>query len=255
MASCAINYILLLPLRPEILKNMTKKRKDTDSHGNDILENPEAIAQQFSKTEEFVEKNKTAVMALGALIALVILGYIFGTYYISEQNNNAQRDMFQAVYYFEADSLGKALNGDGNNYGFLEIIEEYSMTPAANLANYYAGLSYLKLGDNESGLRYLEEFSASDYLVQSRAYSLMGDACMDLKNFEKAATYYEKAADNNSNKQFSPTYLMKAAIANEKSNNYQSAISNYQTIIDEYYNVVDYNDAKKHKARLEGMLN
>jgi hypothetical protein len=43
--------------------------------------------------------------------------------------------MFQAVYYFEADSLDKALNGDGNNLGFLEIIDEYSVTDAANLAN------------------------------------------------------------------------------------------------------------------------
>ena len=234
---------------------MSKKKKDTNSQGNGLIENPEALAQQFSKTEEFVEKNKSVVMVLGGIVAIGILAYFFGTYYISEQNNNAQRDMFQAVYYFEADSLGKALNGDGNNYGFLEIIEEYSMTPSANIANFYAGASYLKLGDNENGLRYLKKFSSSDYLVQSRAYSLMGDASMDLQDFIGAASYYEKAADYNANKQFSPTYLMKAAVANEKSSNYEGAISNYQSIIDNYYNGVDYNDAKKHKARLEGMLN
>lgn len=234
---------------------MAKKRNETNSQGNDLLENPEALAQQFSKTEEFVEKNKTAVLILGAIVALGLLGYLFGTYYINQQNSSAQRDMFQAVYYFEADSLGKALNGDGNNYGFLEIIEEYGMTPAANIANFYAGASYLKLGDNENGLRYLKAFSSSDYLVQSRAYSLMGDASMDLLDFDAAASYYKKAAEYNANKQFSPTYLMKAALANEKSNNLEEAISNYQTIIDDYYNVVDYNEAKKHKARLEGMLN
>ena len=234
---------------------MSKKKKDTNSQGNGLIENPEALAQQFSKTEEFVEKNKSVVMVLGGIVAIGILAYFFGTYYISEQNNNAQRDMFQAVYYFEADSLGKALNGDGNNYGFLEIIEEYSMTSSANIANFYAGASYLKLGDNENGLRYLKKFSSSDYLVQSRAYSLMGDASMDLQDFIGAASYYEKAADYNANKQFSPTYLMKAAVANEKSSNYEGAISNYQSIIDNYYNGVDYNDAKKHKARLEGMLN
>jgi tetratricopeptide (TPR) repeat protein len=234
---------------------MSKKKKDTNSQGNDLIENPEALAQQFSKTEEFVEKNKSAVMVLGGIVAIGILAYFFGTYYISEQNSNAQRDMFQAVYYFEADSLGKALNGDGNNYGFLEIIDEYSMTSSANIANFYAGASYLKLGDNENGLRYLKEFSSSDYLVQSRAYSLMGDASMDLEDFVVAASYYEKAADYNANKQFSPTYLMKAAVANEKSSNYEGAITNYQSIIDNYYNGVDYNDAKKHKARLEGMLN
>lgn len=234
---------------------MSKKKKDKNSQGNDLMENPEALAQQFSKTEEFVEKNKSAVMVLGGIVAIGILAYFFGTYYVSEQNGNAQRDMFQAVYYFEADSLGKALNGDGNNYGFLEIIDEYSMTSSANIANFYAGASYLKLGDNENGLRYLKEFSSSDYLVQSRAYSLMGDASMDLQDFTGAASYYESAADYNSNKQFSPTYLMKAAVANEKASNFEGAITNYQSIIDNYYNGVDYNDAKKHKARLEGMLN
>lgn len=234
---------------------MAKKKKNATSNQDGLLENPEVLAEQFSKTEEFVEKNKTAVMAVGVVVAVAILGYFFGTYYINEQNENAQRDMFQAVYYFEADSLGKALNGDGNNFGFLEIIDEYGMTKAANLANFYAGASYLKLGDNENALRYLKEFSSSDYLVQSRAYSLMGDASMDLGDFEGAASYYEQAASYNANKQFSPTYLMKAAIANEKSSNYEAAIANYNIIIDDYYNVVDYNDAKKHKARLEGMLN
>ena len=47
--------------------------------------------------------------------------------------------MFQAVYYFEKDSLVQALNGDGNNYGFLEIIDEYSLSDAANLSKFYAG--------------------------------------------------------------------------------------------------------------------
>ena len=42
--------------------------------------------------------------------------------------------MFQAVYYFEADSLDRGLNGDGNNLGFLDIIDEYGITDAANLS-------------------------------------------------------------------------------------------------------------------------
>jgi hypothetical protein len=55
--------------------------------------------------------------------------------------------MFQAVRYFESDSLNLALNGDGNNLGFLQIVEDYSGTKAGNLANYYAGVIYLKQGN------------------------------------------------------------------------------------------------------------
>jgi tetratricopeptide (TPR) repeat protein len=78
---------------------------------------------------------------------------------------------------------------------------------------------------------------------------------MSLNEYDKAGSYFEKAANNNANKQFSPTYLVKAAIANEKNNDIKSAIANYQTILDEYYGAVEYNDAKKHLARLEGLAN
>ncbi|MEO9966018.1 MAG: tetratricopeptide repeat protein [Reichenbachiella sp.] len=234
---------------------MTKKKKSTEKHDHDLFENPEAIAEQFSRTEQFIEKNKTAVSIAAGIILVVIVGYLFGTYYLQGQNNNAQRDMFQAVYYFEADSLGKALNGDGNNFGFLDIISEYDMTEAANLANYYAGATYLKLGDYENAVRYLDAFSASDYVVQARAYALSGDAQMELGNYKEAAVLYEKAADYNSNKQFSPSYLTKAAIANEEAGDLNAAIDNYQTIVDEYYDALEYQESVKHLARLQGLSN
>ena len=234
---------------------MAKKNKNTEAAGNDLLENPEALAEQFSRTEEFVEKNKNIVLVVGGVFLVAILGYMFYNYYVGEQDKNAQRDLYQAVYYFEADSLGRALNGDGNNFGFLEIIEEYGMTSTSNLAYYYAGATYLRLGDYNNAISYLEKFSVSDYLVQARAYSLIGDAYMELQQYEMAVSYYEKAANYNANKQFTPIYLVKAAIANEKSNNLESAIANYQTILDDYYGAAEYSDAKKHKARLQGALN
>lgn len=234
---------------------MTKKRKSTENHDHDLFENPEAIAEQLSRTEQFIEKNKTVVSVIAGIIVVALLGYLFSNYYIQGQNDNAQRDMFQAVYYFEADSLGKALNGDGNNYGFLEIIDEYGMTDAANMANYYAGATYLKLGDFENAVRYLGAFSASDYVIQARAYALIGDAQMELGNYSEAASQYEKAADYNSNKQFSPTYLVKAAIANEQAGNLNAAKDNYQTIVDDFYGVVEYQESVKHLARLQGLAN
>ncbi|UXP33287.1 tetratricopeptide repeat protein [Reichenbachiella agarivorans] len=231
---------------------MTKKRKDAEKHGSDLLENPEALAEQLSRTEKFLEKNKALVSIVGVVIAVVVLGFVFGRYYIDNQNKSAHADMFQAVYYFEADSLGLALNGDGNNYGLLEIIDQYPMTEAANLANYYAGATYLKLGDFDNALKYLKDFSASDYLIQSRAYLLTGDAYMELGKFSDAASYYEKAADNEENDQFSPYYLIKAAIANEKSGSIKDALKNYQEIVSDYASSAVYQDAIKHVARLEG---
>lgn len=234
---------------------MAKKNKNTGAEGNDLLENPDALAEQLSRTEEFVEKNKNGVMVVGGIFVAAILAYMFYNYYVTEQNKNAQRDLFQAVYYFESDSLGRALNGDGNNFGFLEIIDEYGVTKSANLANFYAGATYLKLGDFESAISYLNNFSSSDYLIQGRAYALLGDAYMGTQDYEKAVSYYEKAANYKPNKQFTPTYLVKAAVANEKLDKIESAIANYQSILDDYFGATEYMDAKKHKARLEGLVN
>ena len=163
--------------------------------------------------------------------------------------------MFQAVYYFEADSLDKALQGDGNNLGFLEIREEDGMTDAANLAHYYAGASFLKKGEYISAIDHLNKFSASDLFIQARTYALIGDANMELGNTAEAVTYYMKAADYNPNEYTTPAYLIKAAIANELLEDYESAFDCYNTIVKEYVNSSEYQNARKQKARLESKVN
>ena len=229
----------------------TKKKKAQENHANDLLENPDALADQLSKTEEFINANKTLVLGLGAIIVLLVAGYFGFNTYKDSQNEKAQNDMFQAIYYFESDSLDLALNGDGINYGFLKIIDEYSITDAANLANFYAGSAYLKQGSFKSAILYLEDFTANDLLIQGRAYSLIGDANMELDEYNEAANYYEKAANYEANKFFSPRYLMKAAAAYENANDLESAKKAYAKVIEKYWDSAEVQNAKKFKAKLE----
>jgi tetratricopeptide (TPR) repeat protein len=229
---------------------MAKKATEKEQ-GNDLLENPEVLAQQISKTEEYLENNKGVSFGLLAVLVLAIGGYFGYNYYSDNQNSAAMSEMFQAEYYFEQDSLDLALNGDGNTLGFKDIIEEYSGTESANLANYYAGIAFLKQGDFQSAILYLEDFSSSDLLIQARAYSLIGDAYMEQADYTNAVLYYNKAADYNENKFFSPLYLMKAALAYEKMDDKAGAIKSYDRIVKDYWNAGEVQDAKKHKARLE----
>jgi tetratricopeptide (TPR) repeat protein len=218
----------------------------------EILENPEALAEKLQGAETWMERHPKTILGVATVIALIVGGYFFYRYWIDNKNNEAQKEMFQAVYYFEADSLTVALEGDGNNLGFKQIISEYGMTDAGNLANFYAGASYLKLGKFELARLYLEDFSAKDLLVQARAYSLIGDTYMEEEKFEEAARYYQKAADYKSNKYFSPTYLMKAAVAYERSKQNDKAIEAYETIEKNYTDSPEYQNARKYKARLQG---
>ncbi len=218
----------------------------------DLLENAEVLAEKVEGVEHWIEQNPKIVFGVLAVIALIVGGYFGFGYWTKSQDEEAQKEMFPAVRYFEADSLDLALNGDGNNLGFKQIIEDYSMTDAGNLANFYAGNIYLKKGQFESAILYFKDFKSDDQLVMARAYSLTGDAYMEQKKYEEAADFYGKAANHKPNKFFTPTYLMKAALAYEKLNQNENAIKTYQQVIDKYWESSEFQNARKYKARLEG---
>ncbi|MEM0938467.1 MAG: tetratricopeptide repeat protein [Bacteroidota bacterium] len=226
---------------------MAKEKKKED--GIDVLDDPNVI---LDKANEFFndKRNKTLVFGVGGVLAVIVVAFAGYNYYITDQNNSAQEELFQAQFYFEADSVGLALNGDGNSYGFLEIIEEFPGTSAANLSNFYAGASYLQLGDFDGAIRYLKDFDSNDYLVQARAYALIGDAYMEQDDFENAINYYKRAADYKPNESFTPIYLKKLAIAHEQNGSLIEAAEIYGIIEKEYPSSSEVHDAKKQKARL-----
>ena len=225
---------------------MAKKEENKD-----LLESPEVMAAKLEGVEHWIEKHlKLVLSALGG-VALIIAGYFGYNYWVGSQDAQAQKEMFQAIHFFESDSLNLALNGDGNNLGFLQIIDDYRLTDAGKLANFYVGAIYMKQSKFQPAILYLEDFNSNDLLVQARAYSLIGDAHMELKDFDNAVKYYNKAANHEPNKFFTPTYLMKAALAYEKLNQNDKAKEAYQKIIDTYFDSPEYQNARKFKARLE----
>jgi len=234
---------------------MVKIRKPKKEN-NEVLpiENTDAINETLSKSEEFINNNKNKIFTVLGVIVFLLLGFSIFSYIKSNQNNIAQEEMFQAVYYFEKDSLVQALNGDGNNYGFLEIIDEYGLSDAANLSKFYAGASYLKLGNYENAINYLDEFSSSDLLIQARAYSLIGDAYVEIGDYDNAIYYFKKASNENPNEFFTPSYLLKLAIVYEETGDLESALDTYEEIIEEFKNSPEFQTSLKNKSRIEGLL-
>jgi len=222
-----------------------------EEHKHELIENPEALKEKLVGAETWLESNPKFAIGIAGAILLIVGAYFGFNYYKGSQNVLAQKELFQAVYYFEADSLDKALNGDGNNLGFLAIIEDYGITDAGKLANYYAGVSFLKQGRYEVARLYLEDFSSNDLLVQARTYSLIGDTYMEEQKYDDAASYYHKAANYKPNRYFSPSYLMKEALAYEKLNQFDKAKEAYEKIITQYWESGEYQNARKLKARLE----
>ena len=229
------------------------KKETKKSEQNELIENPEVIAQKLVPGEDFLKRNSKIIIGLFVGAAVLIGGILFFQYNTQQQNEKAQAEMFQAVYFFEQDSVDFALNGDGINKGFLNIIESYPRTDAANLAHFYTGSIYLSQKKFEDALTHLQEFSTDDYLVQAKAYSLVGDANLELGKTEEAIAQYTKAARTNENKFMSPKYLAKLAVAQEEAGKIEDAINTYAEIEEKYYESFEFAAARKHKARLEGL--
>lgn len=201
-----------------------------------------------------VEKYKNVLLILLGAVTIGIAGYFYYQYTLDESNKEAQNAIYPAVYFFEQDSLDKALKGDGKVLGLLDVAETFSGTKTAKLAHFYTGVIYLKQAKFEEAITHLKEFSSSDYLLQARAYSLTGDAYMELEKYDDAASYYQKASDYKTNEQFTPVYLMKLALSYESLKENKKASDTYDVILTKYPKSPELNDAKKYKARVDALL-
>ncbi len=213
---------------------MSKKEileKQQDAAIDQSMQNAELA---LSRTEQFFEDNqKPILIGFFAVLVLALVGWFYKTQYYEPLTKEAQDEMFNAQYYFEADSFKLALDGDGMNSGFLKIIDEYKSTPAGKLAKYYAGVCYLRLGDFNKADEMLSSFSSDDEILNSNAVGLCGDAQVELGNLDKAVSLYNKAVGMN-NKLTAPIYLMKLGAVYEKQGNMQKAVDAYAQVKEKY---------------------
>ncbi|NCU36615.1 tetratricopeptide repeat protein [Candidatus Falkowbacteria bacterium] len=218
-------------------------------------ENIQAVEEALSKTERFIENNqKTILTVIGVLVVIILAFFAFQRFYLFPKERTAQEQIFMAQKYFNQDSLNLALNGDGINPGFLDIIDDYKWTESANLAHYYAGIIYVKQGEYQAAIDNLEDFDTDDVLVQSMAYGAIGDSYMELGKTDKAIDYYKKAANVGENELTSPAFLMKAGWANEINGNYNKAVVAYKEIKDKYPRSQEAREIDKTIAHAQGKI-
>jgi tetratricopeptide (TPR) repeat protein len=195
----------------------------------------ETVENALTRSEQYIEENrKSLTIIIVAILAVVGLFIGYKNFYLEPKETEAQSQMFMAEKYFEIDSFLYALEGDDQYPGFLEIIDDYAATKSANLAKGYAGICYLRLGEYEDAIEYLEDFDANDMMISIVAVGATGDAYVELEELEKGASYYEKAANLNENGILTPIYLFKAGLVEEELGNYKKAIGFYKKIKEKY---------------------
>ena len=209
------------------------------------------LQDSLHMAENFYQKNKN-VINIALLVVVLIVGgsYAYNRFYKVPNERKAQEMIFHAQEYFANDSFRLALNGDGNNYGFLRVIDKYGSTKVGNLAKYSAGVCYVKLGEFQKGIDLLKDFNANDKLVQAYAYGLTGDAYMELNKTEDGIDYYKKAGHYSDNDLTAPLYLFRAGLALEKAGKPQEAVAIYKEIKAKYPATNEGREMDKYLARL-----
>lgn len=206
--------------KDKVAKQFKKDRASIDSASTTegVFEGLDSGA---NKAEEWILKNQKSILIFIAAVLVGVLGYMAYMRYIQEPKEiKAANELAYPKAYFdqafatniEVDSLyNLALNGADGKYGLLEVADKYANTKAGNLANYYAGMAYLKLADYKNAIKYLDEFSSDDVMLGPMAKGAMGDAFANNDQPEQAFEYYEEAANLHENDYTTPMFLDRAA--------------------------------------------
>ena len=214
-----------------------------------------AVEEALGKTEQFVEKNQKILMYVVMGIILVVLVYFgYQKFYVSPMEKNAQEQVFMAQKYFEMDSLNRALYGDGNALGFIDIIDDYGSTKTGNLSKYYAGICYLRMGNFEEAIDYLEDHDPVDQMIGPLALGALGDAYMELNKPETAVDYYLDAANVVDNEFTTPMYLYRAGLTYELLGEYADAYDVYNRIYKDYFRSNEGRNIERSLYKMEALM-
>ena len=224
-------------------KNKAEERENL-AKGSATAEVFSTLDESASKSEQWVARNQNYILGVIGVVAISVLAYLaYNQFIVAPKEASAANEMYYPQQYFDQalantaqqDSLfNLALNGAEGKYGFLDIIDEYPGTKAANLANYSAGMAYLNMQQYELAIDYLEEFNSDDAILGALAKGGIGDAFMQLDQPQEALGYYEKAIAHNTNEFTTPKYLHKAGIAAMELGNNEKALDYFQQIKDDY---------------------
>ncbi|MEO7394941.1 MAG: tetratricopeptide repeat protein [Chitinophagaceae bacterium] len=223
---------------------MADKKNELESHHDERV---------IAKAKDFWTKyNKQLMIASTIIILAVGSYYIYQNFVKKPKELKAADVIFKAEEYYRMDSVNQALNGDGQNWGFLKVIDKYGSTDAGNLASFYAGSCYIKLNENDKAIKYLKKFNSSSKPLQARAYKLLGDAYADLGKNADALSYYKKAAAHfEKDDASSADYLFTAAyFADRVIKDSKEAIGLYKELKEKFPKTPQASDADNYLAQL-----
>ena len=224
-------------------RNRRKKQSD------DTLVDIQEVSHQ---AQDFFERNQNAIIG-GLLAVVLIIGgwFAYNNYYKAPRQAEAIDQIFYAERQFEKDSFSLALTNPGGGYlGFIDIIDQYSGTPTANIARYYASVCYLNLGDYDKALEYMNDFSPKGEFTPIMKLGVLGDIYSEKNEMDNAKSNYRSAIKSGDNELLTAYYMKKLGLLLEQEGNKEESLKMYQDIKSMYPNSVIAQDIDKYISRI-----
>ncbi|GGE19507.1 tetratricopeptide repeat protein [Psychroflexus salis] len=225
----------------------------------------DSLDESASKTEAFISKNQNVILSVIVLITVVVLGYLgYQNFILGPKEKEAAAEMHQAQVFFDnainatgtaQDSIFKlAINGGNAKPGFVAVADNFSGTKTAALANYYAGISYLNIGEYQKAIDHLDRFNLNDEVIAPMAKGALGDAFLQINQPKEALGYFESAISLSKNSFTTPKYLLKAAITALEIKEPAKALGYLERINEEFPEATEARQAKALTGKAEGLM-
>jgi tetratricopeptide (TPR) repeat protein len=235
----------------EVQKFDMARRKRNQKKADETLVD---LVEARESAQSFYETNQNLIFGILIAVVVGIGGFLaYQNFVVKPKEEKAVAQMWKAENQFARDSFAMALTNPGGGFdGLKTIVDEYGNTDPGNAANYYAGVSYLHLGQFEAAISYLKDVKADGDIMPIMKNGTLGDAYSETGDLDKALSYYKKAvkaAENN--EALAPVYLIRYGMLSEKLEKYDEARTAYETLLKKYSTSTLTREAEKFLIRLE----
>ncbi len=200
-----------------------------------VKEHAKPKLETWQALEQAVMDNRNPILG-GLVVLLLLVGGLIGyrELFVKPREAQAQNRISQPQEAFGVDSFALALNGNSLKTGFLQISEDFGMTPTGKLAHGYAAICQLHLGNFDEAIRHGKKYRSDDELLDARILAVIGHAYTEKDDFENGVKYYVKAAEASDNPLTTPQYYYLAGMASMEKENFADAVRYFQEVKDRY---------------------
>lgn len=202
------------------------------------------IDEAVKESVNFVEKHKNALIYGTVAVLAVALGLLlFLNHRSKSKAENEQKASYALTQYNPNDSINANVAAN--------VVSQYDGTATANQARILAARQLYDEAKYQEAADMLEGYDyCGDELVGPQALCMLGDCYAALKQYDKACSQFEKAAEKANNYIVSPAALQKAAEVYEVNNKKEEAVRCYEKIRSEYPQCNEAVTAEAQLARL-----